>query len=775
MFSFANLFKVSRHKHVDEAVLDELFALERSTLITTMLLETILLYILTPLIGNIMIAWYGVIMTLSLWRFYNAYDYHKHPERNTPLVWHEKFVVQVWLTALLFSLLALFAVPQLDAYYQLFTFIVLIGISSGAIKALSSDHRTAIGYLLIILFPLMVEMFLLMRKETYILAFLVAIYLFVQVSILLRSYELSVAARKARLEAERVRKALQEKQEIINRFFEETDEALFLYDKNNRLIDCNQTFVELFGVPAEVALDHTLDDFPNAQWVAMIQTSLARGAEGHFTSYHTDDSRQLWLEVRCLAMADDVGGSVGGIGLIKDKTAEYVTQQELAHLALHDPMTGLSNRRGFQEYMERLFTNPRHTSYYSLFLYMDINKFKQINDQHGHEAGDKVIVEVAKRLKKLVPGHVNLTRLGGDEFCIVIPHVGREKDELLPVVREWTERIHEGFEEPMRIGTQTFSLRTSIGAVFIEPGEKNIDKVVAQADIAMLQAKRNGSGSAVLYTPELEAGGCQAYEVHHMLGEAILQEQLQIFYQPIARSVSQEVISVEALVRWQHPEKGLLAPNEFLPIAIRSGQVTQVDTWMLRGVLMQIARWKDQGIFMLDYVSINIDVQSLIAENFIADLLREMERYRVAGSEIRLELAESSLAENLDRVQKAMGELARHDIACMVDDFGTGCLSLFELRNLPLGAIKIDRIFLQNRTGKMESFFLLKAIIELIEKFHHPIIVKGIETEAQRKMIASLDPAIGYQGSLLAPPLAIEPFEERFLPPSTTSGDPQER
>ncbi len=773
MISLANLFRLSRHKRVEDEVLEELFALERSTLITTMLLETILLYILTPLIGNIMFAWYGVIMSLSLWRYYNAYDYQKHPEHNSPLVWHEKFVVQVWLTALLFSLLALFAIPRLDAYYQLFTFIVLIGISSGAIKALSSDHRTAIGYLLIILFPLMVEMFLLMRKETYILAFLVAIYLFMQISILLRSYELSLAARRARLEAEKVRRVLAEKQEIIHRFFEETDEAVFLYDRKFRLIDCNGTFEKLFGVPAKVALEHTLDDFPDSQWVAMVQASLSRGTEGYVTSYHTRDGRQLWLETRCLAMEDDVGVSVGGIGLIKDKTTEHMAKQELAHLAWHDPMTGLTNRRGFQEYMDKLFADPLHKAYYSLFFYMDVNKFKQINDRYGHKRGDDVIIEVANRLKKMVPKRANITRLGGDEFCMVIPHVSHKKNKLLQMVQEWTETIHHCFEKPMQIGTQSLTLRSSIGAVFIEPGEDNIDKVVAQADIAMLKAKKRGSGGAVLYTPKQEEDAYQTYEIHYMLGDAIRQEQLQIHYQPIARSGTKKVIAAEALVRWQHPEKGLLTPEEFLSVAVHSGQIDRVDTWMLRGVLMQIARWKEQGDFSLDYVSININVQSLISDNFVADLLQEMERYGVSGKDIRLEVTESALAESFAKIRTAIEALSRHGVACVMDDFGTGCLSLFELRNLPLGAIKIDRIFLQNRTGKMESFFLLKAIIELIEKFDYPIIVKGIETEAQRKMVASIDPDISYQGSLLAKPLNTEEFETKFLPDRVMQEEPK--
>ena len=758
MISLANLFKLSRHKHVEDRTLDELFSLERSTLITTMLLETILLYILTPLIGNIIIAWYGVIMALTLWRFYNAYDYHRHPERNAPLIWHEKFVVQVWLTALLFSGLALFAIPKLDAYYQLFTFIVLIGISSGAIKALASDHRTAIGYLIIILLPLTIEMILLMRQDTYILAFLVAIYFFVQISVLLHSYELSVSAHETQKEIEKTRELLFEKQEIIHRFFEQTDEAIFLYDRTKKLLDCNWAFEKLFTISAEEAKRFTLEDFPDKQWVSIVEEALSAGADGHLGLYTTSQNEKLWLETRCLAMEDELGGSVGGIGLIKDKTAEHINQQTLAHMALHDPMTGLANRRGFQEYMVNMFYDEKHATQASLFFYMDVNKFKQINDQFGHEMGDDVIVEVAKRLSKLAPENANLTRLGGDEFCMVIPHVGEKGKNLAPEMDAWAQAIQHCFEEPFYVSTQMFSLRCSTGAVYIEPGEMDIDKVVAQADISMLQAKRAGSRGVVVYSQDLEQGECQAYEVHHHLGDAIQQEQLQIFYQPIVQGHQRTVVAAEALVRWQHPEKGLLTPSEFLPVAVLSGQVTQVDTWVLHGVLEHIAQWKQAGTFLLDYVSINVDVQSLIEENFIKDLLTVMTRQGIDGREIRLELTELALAENLDKVQEAMRELSRHGILSIVDDFGTGCLSLFHLKDLPFEAIKIDRIFVQNLTDQIESLFLLKTIMELAQKFRYDIIVKGIESEEQCHVISSLSDAICYQGSLMAQPLARDAF-----------------
>jgi diguanylate cyclase (GGDEF)-like protein/PAS domain S-box-containing protein len=762
MISLANLFKLSHHKHVEDTVLEELFSLERSTLITTMLLETILLYILTPLIGNIVIAWYGVIMALSLWRFYNAYDYHKYPNRNTPLVWHEKFVVQVWLTALLFSGLALFAIPKLDAYYQLFTFIVLIGISSGAIKALSSDQRTAIGYLSIILFPLTVEMILLMRQDTLILAFLVAIYFFVQISILLHSYELSVAAHKAHIEIEKTKAALLEKQEIIQRFFAQTSDALFLYDRDMKLIDCNQAFETLFKIPIKDALQYTINTFPDTQWINMVYQALD-AKKSYLGMYRTHDGQEMWLETKCLSLEDEQGSSLGGIGLIHDRTAEHVSQQELAHMALHDPMTGLSNRRGFYEYMVDLFSNSWHATHYSLFFYLDVDKFKQVNDRFGHETGDAILVAVTERLKEMAPETANITRLGGDEFCMVIPHVSKDKQTLMTKMEEYMQAIRGCFETPFIVNNHTFDLRCSTGVVAIDPKETNIDKVVAKADVSMLQAKRSNINNVVLYTDDLEQGECQAYEIHHTLGDAIMEEQLEIFYQPVVRSGDNGTVAAEALVRWRHPQKGLLAPNEFLPVAVRSGQVMQVDTWMLEGVLRQIAAWKRKEAFALKYVSINIDIQSLTEKSFVHNLLEAMKRHGVAAKEIRLEISESSLTENLEKAKKVIQELNLQGLMCIVDDFGTGCLSLFHLKDLPFEAIKIDRVFTQDLTNRIESIFLLQTIIEMAQKFRYNIIVKGIESETQRKVITDLNSEICHQGSLTTQPLAAEIFSNLFL------------
>ena len=763
MISMENLFKLSQHRRVEDAVLEELFEYERSTLITTILLETILLYILTPLIGNIIIAWYGVILSLTLWRLYNAYDYRNNPKRNSPLVWHEKFVVQVWSTALLFSLLALFAVPQLDAYYQLFTFIVLLGISSGAIKALSSDHRTAIGYLIIILFPLIVEMLLLGRRETWILAFLVAIYLFVQIKILLQSYTLSVEARCARQEMEKAQEALHEKQEIIRRFLERTEDAVFLYDRHGHLIDINPAFEAMFDVSQDEARKYTLSTFPNLQWSAMVRQALNDPNGIYADVYRTSSYETLWLEVRCAVVDEKEENHIGGVGLIRDKTAEHRSQEELTRMATTDWMTGVANRLGFQQFIHDLMHDPRHRTHASLFFYMDINRFKQINDLYGHETGDNVIKAVTERFKEITPKQALLTRLGGDEFSLVIPHVSSKEETYRSHMQMWSETLLSCFKDPFVIEGRVFDIRCSIGAVYIDPGEEDFDRVVSRADLAMYQAKRHESGVVVVYDPSLEEGQCPAYEVHHTLGDAIAKDQLTIAYQPIVESRTERARAAEALVRWQHPEKGLLDPREFLPVAVLSGQVTQVDRWMLDAVVEQVAEWKATGVFSLDYVSINIDVQSLTSEGFIADFLAKLQEHGVEGSEIRLELLEFSISEHFETVKEKINELSRYGVSCIVDDFGAGCLSLYHLKTLPVSAIKTDRIFVRDLHQQIENVLLIQTLIEMAQKFRYDIIVKGIETSTARKMVTNLNPSILLQGDFESEPLSVETFTGHVL------------
>ncbi len=276
----------------------------------------------------------------------------------------------------------------------------------------------------------------------------------------------------------------------------------------------------------------------------------------------------------------------------------------------------------------------------------------------------------------------------------------------------------------------------------------------------MLSAKRTNNDDTIIYSKELEDGECQAYEINHTLGNAIQEEQLKLFYQPIVHNKNKAIVAAEALVRWNHPTKGLLSPKEFLSVAVRSGQVTQIDKWVVARVIKQISSWIESEQFNVDYVSMNIDIQSLTTPGFIDDLMETISLYDIPGNSIKLELSEFTLAENLDEIKYAMERLNFYGVDCIIDDFGTGCLSLFYLKDLPFKILKIDRIFTEKLSSHIENLFLIKTVIELAKKFRYEVVVKGIETERELSLVNELDDNLYNQGSLTAEPMSAKDFQE---------------
>lgn len=763
MITLNNLFKLKDHKTVEPSVLNELFRMERSTLITLMLLETILLYILTPLLGNAIIAWYGITMSLSLWRLYNAYDYKNHPERNTMTVWHEKFVVQVWLTALLFSILAILSMPNLDSYYQLFVFIVLVGISSGAVKALSVDHRTAIGYLIIMLFPLMVEMLLLMRKDTYILAFLLVIYFFTQMSIILNSYERTVQLKEKEREVAIAKAKLHEKQEIVQRFFEQASEALFSYDKDLNILDCNDSFLEFIDMEKEEITGKSLDSLPLGKIAEIAKSSLRRSRKIYRGNFKTYRGAELWIEAKFSTILDKNGEVSGGIALIEDKTREHQTREELEYLVSHDPLTSVSNRRGFHQYMGELVKKERHKNHYSLLFYFDLNKFKQINDMYGHETGDWVLIETTMRLKKIIDKDCNLTRLGGDEFCVVIPFVSTSREGAHEKMNEWVNLAAKEFEEPFEIEDRTFDVGYSIGVVFVEPDMENVDEIVRYADISMFDAKKGGDGNVSIYCEEMGERYKRLYTLQQDLKRALREDEFELFFQPIYTAVDDRLHSAEVLIRWRHPQKGLLEPGEFLDIASKSGKITDIDEWVFENTCKTIARWKREGIFKLSNLSVNIDAKLLFKKDIVPTLMGKLDEYGIKNGEIKLEITEASLVDNFQEAQKVLEELCCKGVQCAIDDFGTGYSSLSYLKKLSFGILKIDREFIMDLTERIENIFLVKTIIDMGKRLNYDIVVEGVENEKQKAVLSSIEPDIMYQGYLISRPIPENEFIEKFL------------
>ena len=760
---YKNLFKLRHHHEVEEKVLQELFFFERSTLITLILLETIFLYILMPLIGNGIAAWYGLIVTLTLWRLYDGYDFQKNPHRHTLIMWHKKLVVKVWITALFLSALALFVVPQLDEYYQLFVFIMLLGISAGAVKTLADDYRTAIGYLLILLLPTSVEMLLLMRSDTFILAFLLILYFFTQTSIILHSYKQSRDLKRQKEEISEVQAELFEKQEMLQLFFEQAPIGIFSYDQDLNIVNCNESFLTLFNLQKEKVVGTNLNDLSDKRSINIIRDSLTKGVQTYIGPYDSQKGLEFWVEAKCSPIYNKEGTVIGGMGLIEDKTKEHIALQELVYLVSHDALTSLSNRRGFDKFMTKMLHKKKHVSHLSLLFYLDLNQFKYVNDSLGHTYGDKLLIAISKRLQRLMKPDLNLTRLGGDEFIIVVPFVSKDRDKAKSKADKYIVKIQEIFAEPFIIEGVRLHIKTSIGIVIIEPDSYNIEEIVRHADISMYQAKRYGQEHISFYNTQLDIERKKVFDLQHDLVTALQEDQLELFYQPIVNIKDDSLRAAEALLRWQHPKKELIQPIDFIPLAIESGVIADIGWWVLEKVCLHISEWKKRGEWKLKYVSININAKQLLKSDFITIFLAILKKYEVETSDIKIEITETSLIDNFEITQQVIKELRGNGIKCAIDDFGTGYSSLSYLKKLSFSVLKIDREFIRDMLHSEENMTLIRTIIKIGKQFNYNIIVEGIEEEAQRLAIKEMDDSLSYQGFLVSPPISESEFRKKFL------------
>jgi len=573
--------------------------------ISLILLETIFLYLLTPYVGNIAFFWYGIIVIFTLWRLHDAYDYKKHPERYSLQRWHKRFVVRAWLTALMYAVLILFIVPQLNDYYQMLVFVIILGMSSAEANTLSYDYRTAIGFLLILYIPLFALMLLIMKVETIILAFLLLIYFFAQANIILHSYrQKKTLDSKVKIISE-MEGILHEKQELLHSFFEEAPIGIFSCNLESTIINCNEELSTLFQLPQEEIIGQKAHNIFTHTTSGELNRVLRGNPLVSKDTHSLANGEELQLEVKYFPFTDTDNNPIGFVGLVDDKTQEHRSQKQLELLAAQDALTALLNRRGFEEYMHSITKDVRYGTYYSLLYYLDLNDFKNINDSLGHGTGDIVLINISRRLSRSLTFSCEICRLGGDEFIIIIPFISTNLEVMKERMEHFAQRILEVFKEPLVINNASHTISASMGMVIVEPNFEDIEELIRRADIAMYQAKGSGESTSC-YNPKLDEAQREQFILQSDLHHALKEEQYLLLLQPIVSISDDRVIAAETLLRWDHPDKGILAPDKFLPILLKSGLLWEVTWWIIEQTCKEIHQWKKENRWHLEYISINI-------------------------------------------------------------------------------------------------------------------------------------------------------------------------
>lgn len=762
MDSLSKLSKIFHYKHIDRLMVSQLYALSQKSLAAIIVFSLILSYVLYPSLSTAIVVWESVVIFLAAFRIYLAYIEKHDPLKFEMLTWYKIFVFLAFSTATLFALLGSFGLFYLDDVQQIFVVATLIGMTGGAMSSLFPDVRIVVGYISIILIPLIVSLIFIEGDMHGILAFLVAIYFITQIIIVLNTSKQNRELDKRKEEVHQEQLELFKKEEALDYFFEQAPIGIFSYDMDMNVTDSNQSFLDLFGLKKEEMIGMSLNDLPDQRPLEALGKGL-QYAETYSGPYISIKGLELWVEAQCFPVHDYYKNIVGGVCLIENKTKEHQAILDMKYLASHDPLTSLLNRRGLNEYVNNFMNTEKHTYLYSLLVYLDLNKFKQVNDSLGHKAGDKLLISIAERLKIFVKKSCLLSRIGGDEFIIVSPFVadtlrGAEHESQLCITQ-----IQKSFMDPFHIDDMKLSIKTSLGIVVIEPNIMNIDEIIRYADIAMYQAKKGDSNYISYYDTALDNERKKLFTLQHDLLYATGKNELKVYLQPLVRMRNDKVLAAEALLRWEHPALGFLSPDEFIPIAIETGLISEITWWLTEEICQYIYSLKEQNIWNLNYISINVNAKQLLLNHFVDEFTGILSKYGLESSDILIEITERSIIDNFEDTQDVINALREEGIRCAIDDFGIGYSSLSYLKKLSFDTLKIDMSFIRDINNVPDDIALVRTILEIGKQFNYHIVVEGIEEEKQKELLLEIDKDLVYQGFLFSKPIPLDKFREKYL------------
>jgi diguanylate cyclase (GGDEF)-like protein len=475
------------------------------------------------------------------------------------------------------------------------------------------------------------------------------------------------------------------------------------------------------------------------------------------------DELQAGADARVLNIVGWHGGLwiLGMIGLTLGNRLLHIQTNEIHYSALHDNLTDLPNRALFMDRLEQRLERARRRAQTGAILFLDLDRFKNINDSLGHSIGDELLKRVAERQRFLLRSEDTVARLGGDEFVILLADLHTDPEVAAIEAQNVAEKVLDTLSQPYRIGNQTLHSTPSIGIALISPDSESASEILKQADAAMYQAKEYGRNNFRFFLPSMQMLAAERLELENALHSAITQDQMLLVYQPkVAISKGEEILGAEALIRWQHPTQGLLMPNAFIPIAEESGLILQLGEWVLREACLQIKEWEfgfSENSF--GRISVNISPKQFQQKDFIQTVVSTLTDTGADPTKLELELTESSLIEDIQDARKKMEELKRLGIQISIDDFGTGYSSLAYLKMLPVDVLKIDRSFIRDIGIDPNDDAIVETILAMSWRLGFRAIAEGVETQEQLRFLKARQ-CDGYQGYLFSRPLIAEKFAE---------------
>jgi len=705
--------------------------------------------------------WFGLIVGTNVLRYIDARYQITASLKLTSGQWKRRFYLGLVISTLLWAFFILTFFPKDNILLQSFIIIMIAGLSAGAVASLSSYRQFFITFFVLFLTPLSFILYMQGSMHYTLLSIAMIIYMLLMMAMASKFNKNVLEIIRTNKLYRETERNLKRSEERVLKIFQQAPIGIFSFDKQLRISEYNQGLADIMQTTLEEIKDLDLNRLEGHTLHSDCIQNIFKGEDILYEGPYTTlvNKLELWIDVRGTPLYNEEGEIEGGLVVLIDVTDKKMKEEKINFLAFHDELTHLPNRSLLHDRLDQLLAHIERNHHFAALMFIDLDNFQTINDSLGHHIGDIVLKEFSTRVSNIIRKEDTFSRLGGDEFILLLSELSSEQLQAVNVTLQVSEKIHHAMEEVYKVENHSLHLTASIGVTLIDSDHNDKHDILKHADLAMYKAKDEGKNRTCFYEDEMASTVKKRLHLENDLHHAINNGELKLHYQPIVASKNNEVVCIEALLRYCKNDGTVIYPDDFIPIAEESGLIIPIGYWVVEEACRQFVQWRENGTVHIKNIAINISPKQFVQVDFIKRLVEIIQPYEIDFSVFELELTESVVICDIEQAIVKMNTLKELGFILSMDDFGTGYSSLSYLKNLPFDIIKIDKSFIQNILINDDDKILVNTILDICKKFNRKVIAEGIETQEHMDCLSESS-CDYYQGYAISRPISAEALEE---------------
>ena len=711
--------------------------------------------------SGVLLLWCSLMVLASLLRGFLVFSTQCHPlesDDSAAPVRLGKFRLGVIVAGAVWGSAGILLFPADHPQYVMFLIFALAGMTAGGVISFSADLTSAVAFALLISLPITVRLFVEGDSMSVAMGVAVILYLGFMIMSIRRIYSNTYENITLRLEAALREDKVRESEERYRLLLSHLPVGIFHYDTDLVITYCNDRFAHILRNTLDHVCGVDMKQLKDQSILPCLRLALG-GEQGHYEGRYlaTYSDAEGWIYMTCTPFRDGSGKIVGGIAIVQDITEHKAAAEKINSLAFYDPLTELPNRKLLLDRLQQALAASARSGRDGALLFIDLDNFKALNDTLGHDMGDLLLRQVAQRLISCVREGDSVARLGGDEFVVMLEDLGEYELEAAAQTEVIGEKILATLGHPYQLVAHEYRCTPSIGATLFNGHRLEKEDLLKQADIAMYQAKQAGRNTVRFFDQQMQDAITARVRLESELRKALETRQFRLYYQ-VQMDKAQRPFGAEALLRWIHPERGVVTPDQFIRVAEETDLILPIGLWVLETACAQLKAWQLNALTRHLALAVNVSAVQLHKADFVEQVQSAIQRHGINPVLLKLELTESTLLKNIEDTITTMSALKEIGVQFALDDFGTGYSSLQYLKRLPLDQIKIDRSFVRDIASDSSDREIVGTIIAMAQNLYLDVIAEGVETEEQKQFLLG-NGCTQFQGYLFGKPVPIEQFE----------------